>query len=127
MEASQVKGLGSMIIRMKMNDPSISKILEVDPDVIVQFLIKLCCIHWERSGFGALILSKSHFFICTYRGTEKLINVVGYNVVEYLNKFSVLENLDDIVAWKSFCEGHPSKELRGRGKNILLAASTLVY
>ena len=62
MEASQVKGLGSTIIHMKMNDPSISKISEVDPDLIVQFLIKLCCIHWERSEFGALISSKSHFF-----------------------------------------------------------------
>jgi len=48
MEASQVKGLGTTIIRMKMNDPSISKISEVDPDIIVQFLIKLCYVHWER-------------------------------------------------------------------------------
>jgi len=48
MEASQVKGLGTTIIRLNMNDPSISKISEVDPDIIVQFLIKLCYVHWER-------------------------------------------------------------------------------
>jgi len=50
MEASQVKGLGTTIIRMKMNDPAISKISESDPDIVVQFLIKLCYIHWERYG-----------------------------------------------------------------------------
>jgi len=63
MEASQVKGLGTTIIRMKMNDPSISTISVVDPDVIVQFLIKLCYVHWKRSGICALISSRSQFFL----------------------------------------------------------------
>jgi hypothetical protein len=32
--------------------------------------------------------------------------------VGYLNKFPALENPADIAAWKTFCENHPSKELR---------------
>lgn len=48
MEAAQVQGLGATIIRMNINDPSISKITEVDPDIIVQYLIKLCYVHWDR-------------------------------------------------------------------------------
>ena len=50
MEAAQVQGLGAAIIRLKMNDPLVSKITEVDPDIIVQYLIKLCFVHWERYG-----------------------------------------------------------------------------
>ena len=48
MEAAQVQGLGVAITQMKMNDPSISQITEVEPDVLVQYLIKLCYIHWDR-------------------------------------------------------------------------------
>ena len=48
MEAAQVQGLGAAIIHLKMNDPLVSKITEVDPDIIVQYLIKLCFVHWER-------------------------------------------------------------------------------
>ena len=48
MEAAQVQGLGAAIIRLKMNDPLVSKITEVDPDIIVQYLIKLCFVHWAR-------------------------------------------------------------------------------
>ena len=46
------------------------------------------------------------------RGTEKLIGLLGHDVVEYLNKFRALDNLVDIAAWKKFCEEHPSKDLR---------------
>ena len=48
MEAAQVQGLGAAIIQMKMNDPSISQITEVDPDILIQYLIKLCYVHWDR-------------------------------------------------------------------------------
>ena len=48
MEAAQVQGLGAAIICLKMNDPSVSKITEVDPDIFVLYLIKLCFVHWER-------------------------------------------------------------------------------
>lgn len=47
-----------------------------------------------------------------HRSTEKLIGLIGHDVVEYLNKFRVLDNLDDIAAWKKFCEDHPSKDLK---------------
>jgi hypothetical protein len=52
MEAAQVQGLGAAIIQMKMNDPLTSKITEVDPDILVQYLIKLCYIHWDRYKFS---------------------------------------------------------------------------
>lgn len=48
MEAAQVQGLGVAITQMKMNDPSSSQITEVDPDILVQYLIKLCYVHWDR-------------------------------------------------------------------------------
>ena len=51
MEAAQVQGLGAAIIRLKMNNSSVRMITEVDPDVVVQYLIKLCFVHWERYGF----------------------------------------------------------------------------
>ena len=47
------------------------------------------------------------------RGTEKLISVVGRDVVDYLNTFPALETPDDIANWNKFCKEHPSKELRG--------------
>ena len=47
-EATQVQGLGATITQMKMNNPSISGITEVEPDVLVQYLIKLCYVHWDR-------------------------------------------------------------------------------
>ena len=52
MEASQVQALGTTIIRMKINNPSISKIEDIDPNVLVQYLIKLCFVHWKRYGFS---------------------------------------------------------------------------
>jgi hypothetical protein len=39
-------------------------------------------------------------------------------VVEYLNKFRALDNLDDIAAWKKFCEVHPSKDLKGESTSL---------
>lgn len=48
MEAAQVQGLGDAIVRLRMNDPSKSGILETDPNVLVQSVIKLCTVHFER-------------------------------------------------------------------------------
>ena len=48
MEAAQVQGLGAAITQMKMNNPLISQITEVEPDILVQYLIKLCYVHWDR-------------------------------------------------------------------------------
>ena len=46
MEASQVQGLGTTLLRMKMNSPSVTA--ESNPDRIVQYVIKLCVVHWKR-------------------------------------------------------------------------------
>jgi hypothetical protein len=48
MEAAQVQGLGTAITQMKINNPSISQITEVELDILVQYLIKLCYVHWDR-------------------------------------------------------------------------------
>jgi hypothetical protein len=42
MEAAQVQGLSAAIIRLKMNGSSVGETTEVDPDIVVQYLIKLC-------------------------------------------------------------------------------------
>ena len=46
------------------------------------------------------------------RSTEKLVSILGRDVVNYLNKFRALENPADIADWKRFCEDHPSKDLQ---------------
>lgn len=61
------------------------------------------------SYFLSLVLRLIHH---THRGTEKLIGLLGRDVVDYLNKFRALDNLVDIEAWKKFCEEHPSKDLQ---------------
>jgi hypothetical protein len=48
MEAAQVQGLGDAIIRLQMNDPTKSGIYDTDPEVLVQFLVKLCTVHLDR-------------------------------------------------------------------------------
>jgi hypothetical protein len=48
MEAAQVQGLGDAVVRLCMNNPATSGIHETDPDVLVQFFIKLCTVHFER-------------------------------------------------------------------------------
>ena len=48
MEAAQVQGLGDAVVRLHMNDAAKSGIFETDPDILVQFFIKLCMVHFER-------------------------------------------------------------------------------
>jgi hypothetical protein len=48
MEAAQVQGLGDAIVWLHMNDAAKSGIFETDPDILVQFFIKLCTVHFER-------------------------------------------------------------------------------
>jgi hypothetical protein len=48
MEAAQVQGLGDTLAQLQMNDPAKSGIFVTDPQVLVQFLIKLCTVHFER-------------------------------------------------------------------------------
>ena len=48
MEAAQVQGLGDAVLRLQMNDPTKSGIVETNPDVLVQYFLKLCTVHFER-------------------------------------------------------------------------------
>ncbi len=56
MEAAQVQGLGTTILRMKLNG---CKSNETNPDIIVQYLIKLCVVHWQRYDYN-FVLSLSY-------------------------------------------------------------------
>lgn len=46
MEAAQVQGLGRALLRL--NNPAISGIYESDPDILVQYVLKECVVHYER-------------------------------------------------------------------------------
>ena len=59
MEAAQVQGLGDAVVRLRMNNPATSGIHETDPDVLVQFFIKLCTVHFERHVHVLTILTLS--------------------------------------------------------------------
>jgi hypothetical protein len=48
MEAAQVQGLGDPVVRLQMNNSETSGIRKTDPDILVQFFIKLCTVHFER-------------------------------------------------------------------------------
>ena len=64
MEAAQVQGLGDALVRLQMNNPAISGINETDPEILVQFIIKLCTVHFERCVVieytGTLLMSESY-------------------------------------------------------------------
>ena len=47
MEAAQAQGLGDALIRLQFNNPNKTGIFETDPQVLVQFLIKLCTQHFD--------------------------------------------------------------------------------
>ena len=48
MEAAQVQGLGDALVKLQMNKSQQSKIYDTDPKVIVQYILKLCTVHFER-------------------------------------------------------------------------------
>ncbi len=48
MEAAQVQGLGRALLRLKINHPEVSGINEDDPDILVQYILKLCSVHLRR-------------------------------------------------------------------------------
>ncbi|KAG6807418.1 hypothetical protein H0H92_007610, partial [Tricholoma furcatifolium] len=82
MEAAQVQGFADAIVRLRLNDPNISKIDESNPDILIQYILKLCY----------------------FRGTDKLVQAVGKDVVDYLNKFPALSTQNDIDEFHKFCE-----------------------
>ena len=48
MEAAQVQGLGDALVKLQMNKSQQSRIYDTDPEVIVQYILKLCTVHFER-------------------------------------------------------------------------------
>jgi hypothetical protein len=49
MEAAQVQGLGAWLSSMVIEDPALRALFPcIDPDKLVQFVLKLCSVHLER-------------------------------------------------------------------------------
>ncbi|KAJ7468183.1 hypothetical protein FB451DRAFT_1560649 [Mycena latifolia] len=94
MEAAQVQGLGVWLSKMVLDDPALrARFPSLDPDQLVQFILKLCSVHLERS-------------------TDELVPLVGQKTVDYLNRIRGLSDPADIENWHQFCKMHENKELR---------------
>ncbi|KAJ7256061.1 hypothetical protein C8J57DRAFT_1651496 [Mycena rebaudengoi] len=94
MEAAQVQGLGAWLSSMVIEDPALRALFPcIDPDKLVQFVLKLCSVHLERS-------------------TDGLVPLVGQETVNYLNCIRGLSDPVDIANWNQFCSTHENKKLR---------------
>ncbi|KAJ7261422.1 hypothetical protein C8J57DRAFT_1513953 [Mycena rebaudengoi] len=94
MEAAQVQGLGAWLSNMVIEDPALRALFPcIDPDKLVQFVLKLCSVHLERS-------------------TDGLVPLVGQETVNYLNCIRGLSDPVDIANWNQFCSTHENKKLR---------------
>ncbi|KAJ6624578.1 hypothetical protein B0H10DRAFT_2430864 [Mycena sp. CBHHK59/15] len=94
MEAAQVQGLGSWLSKMVLDDPALRGLFpSIDPDKLVQLILKLCSAHLERS-------------------TDELVPLVGQKTVDYLNRIRGLSDPTDIENWHKFCKMHENKKLR---------------
>ncbi|KAJ7245593.1 hypothetical protein C8J57DRAFT_1679695 [Mycena rebaudengoi] len=94
MEAAQVQGLGAWLSNMVIEDPALRALFPcIDPDKLVQFVLKLCSVHLERS-------------------TDGPVPFVGQETVNYLNCIRGLSDPVDIANWNQFCSTHENKKLR---------------
>ncbi|KAJ7877436.1 hypothetical protein B0H14DRAFT_3783557 [Mycena olivaceomarginata] len=84
MEAVQVQGLGVSLSKIVSDDPDLRTRFPVhDPDTLVQYVVKLCSVHFERS-------------------TDALVSAIGQEAVDYLNHFRGLSDPVDIENWHQF-------------------------
>ncbi|KAJ7856206.1 hypothetical protein B0H14DRAFT_3448547 [Mycena olivaceomarginata] len=110
MEAAQVQGLGVSLAKMVSDDPALRQLFpSIDPDVLVQFIVKLCSVH--SKGISGLSNYAAAIFIFS-RSTDVLVAVVGQKTVDYLNRFRGLSKPEDISNWHQFCKTHENKKLR---------------
>ncbi|KAJ7628068.1 hypothetical protein B0H17DRAFT_1218393 [Mycena rosella] len=94
MEAAQVQGLGSCLSKMVLDDPALRALFpSIDPDKLVQLVLKLCSVHLERS-------------------TDPLVPLVGQETVDYLNSIRGFSEAVDFENWHKFCKSHENKNLR---------------
>ncbi|KAJ7731540.1 hypothetical protein B0H16DRAFT_1469105 [Mycena metata] len=94
-KAAQVQGLGTWLSKMILDDPALRALFpDISPDKAVQFVLKLCSVHLERS-------------------TDDLVPLVGQKTVDYLNVIRGLSAPEDIAEWHTFCRTHENKKLRG--------------
>ncbi|KAJ7110234.1 hypothetical protein C8R43DRAFT_1160417 [Mycena crocata] len=94
MEAAQVQGLGAELAKMVLADPALRAVFpSIDPDKLVQLVLKLCSVHLERS-------------------TDELLPLVGQKTVDYLNRIRGLSDPQDIANWHHFCSTHENQKLR---------------
>ncbi|KAJ7898870.1 hypothetical protein B0H14DRAFT_3424201 [Mycena olivaceomarginata] len=74
-------------------DPALRRLFpSIDPDQLVQLVLKICTVHLERS-------------------TDDLIPIVGQKTVDYLNPICGFSNPTDIENWHQFCKTHENKKL----------------
>ncbi|KAJ6540237.1 hypothetical protein B0H10DRAFT_2203654 [Mycena sp. CBHHK59/15] len=93
-KGAQVQGLGSWLSKMVLDDPALRGLFpSIDPDKLVQLILKLCSVHLERS-------------------TDELVPLVGQKTVDYLNRIRGLSDPTDIENWHKFCKMHENKKLR---------------
>ena len=57
-EAAQVQGLGDLAVEQ--NEPDYSLIESLDPDELIQYIIKLCHVHCDRSVSHLVCASLNH-------------------------------------------------------------------
>ncbi|KAJ8514202.1 hypothetical protein ONZ45_g8232 [Pleurotus djamor] len=92
MEAAQVKGLGCALICLGMNNPKVSKIHETDPDILVQYVLKLCLVHLQRSIDGIASLSQQEY--------------------DYLLRLCSVKSDAELKEWNDWCSNHQKKQIR---------------
>ncbi|KAF9493072.1 hypothetical protein BDN71DRAFT_1508923 [Pleurotus eryngii] len=80
MEVAQVQGLGQALLQLKINHPEVSGINEDDPDILVQYILKLCSVHLCRS-------------------LDCIQSAVGTEAVEHLILISSLKDPNAIQEW----------------------------
>lgn len=57
MEAAQVQGFGAALSKIVHGDPALRAIFpSMDSDILVQYLLKLCSVHFERYPFTIYLI-----------------------------------------------------------------------
>ena len=110
MEAAQVQGFATTL--QQMNDSAVSGIEERNLDVLVQYVLKLCFVHFERQVFSICPHTAAVLAQPSFRRTDSLVPIIGSDAVKYLNRFRALESPEDIATWHAFCSNHPSVDLK---------------
>ncbi|RPD75850.1 hypothetical protein L226DRAFT_570087 [Lentinus tigrinus ALCF2SS1-7] len=88
----QIDALGDFLV--KQNDPTVSGIYENDPQQIVEYLIKLCSVHYDRN-------------------VTKLVNKgVSQDAIKRIRDLPHIKTQEDLTKFKRYCETSKEKAVR---------------